>query len=218
VDLWGHGKERLSRSVSTEKREPQAGPASSLSHSASRDLQASGQGVLRSESNTEPPVKGEGGEGLPGSESVARAEGSTWNEGDPVGPCRTNCEGQAGREAQTQRSASWPPGVGLAHNSQPQGASPEAGEGANSQTKLTQATNAVRLTEPHWQPSYERQTTCLAEEPGAGKPPAGICAGGAGQPASLPRQQEENARLHPARHPADFQPSARSNECEGWSD
>ena len=143
VVLWGHGKERLSRSVSTAKREPQAGPASSLSNSASRGSQASGQGVLISESNTEPPVKGEGGEGLPGSESVARAEGSTWNEGVPDGPFRTNCEGQAGREAQTQRSASWLSGVGLAHSSQRQGASPEAGEGANTQTKLTQATTAV---------------------------------------------------------------------------
>ena len=103
------------------------------------------------ESNTKSPVRGEGEEGLPGSKSVARAEGDTWNEGVPEGPCRTNCEGQAGREAQTQRSASWPPGVGLAHSSQQQGASPEAGEGANSQTKLTQATNAVRLTDLHWQ-------------------------------------------------------------------
>ena len=144
VDLWAAGKERLSRSVSTAKREPQAGPASSLSNSASRGSQASGQGVLISESNTKSPDKGEGEAGLPGSKSVARAEGNTWNEGDPNSPCRTNCEGQAGREAQTQRSASWLPGVGLAHNSQPQGASPEAGEGANTQTKLTQATTAVR--------------------------------------------------------------------------
>jgi RNA-directed DNA polymerase len=152
VDLWFYRKERLSRSVSTEKREPQAGPASSLSNSASRDLQASGQGVLLSESNTEPPVKGEGGEGLPGSESVARAEGSIWNEGDPVSPCRTNCEGQAGREAQAQSSASWPPGVGLAHSSQQQGASPEAGEGdTNKSTQSAQATRTVRTTEQDWQ-------------------------------------------------------------------
>ena len=151
MDLWGHGKERLSRSVSTAKREPQAGPASSLSNSASRNSTASGQDVVMDESNTDWPVKGEGEEGLPGSKSVARAEGSTWNEGDPESPCRTNCEGQAGREVPTQSSASWPPGVGLAHRSQQQGESPEAGEGANSKTKLTQATNAVRLTELHWQ-------------------------------------------------------------------
>lgn len=152
VDLWAHGKEQLSRSVSTAKREPQAGPASSLSNSASRRLQASGQDVLLDESNTELPVKGEGKEGLPGSKSVARAEGNTWNEGVPAGPCRTNCESQAGREAPPQRSASWLPGVGLAHSSQRQGASPEASEGGtNRSTQSAQATRAVRTTEQDWQ-------------------------------------------------------------------
>jgi hypothetical protein len=152
VDLWVHGKERLSRSVSKAKREPQAGPASSLSHSASRSLPASGQDVLMDESNTKSPVKGEGEEGLPGSKSVARAEGSIWNEGGPASPCRTNCEGQAGREAPTQRSASWLPGVGLAHSSQRQGASPEAGEGeTNRSTQSAQGTRTVRRTEQNWQ-------------------------------------------------------------------
>jgi len=42
-----------------------------------------------SESNTNPSVHGKDGEGLPGSESVARAKGNTWNEGDPKSPCRT---------------------------------------------------------------------------------------------------------------------------------
>jgi RNA-directed DNA polymerase len=151
VDLWFYRKEQLSRSVSTAKREPQAGPASSLSNSASRESHASGEDVLLDESNTESPVKGEGEEGLPGSKSVARAEGNTWNEGVTESPCRTNCEGQAGREAQTQRSASWPPGVGLAHSSQQQGASPEAGEGANKSTQSAQATRTVRTTEQDWQ-------------------------------------------------------------------
>ena len=36
VDLWFYRKERPSRSVSTGKREPQAGPASGLSNSASK--------------------------------------------------------------------------------------------------------------------------------------------------------------------------------------
>jgi hypothetical protein len=53
-----------------------------------------------SESKTNPSVQGEAGEGLPGSKSVARAEGNTRNEGDPKSPCRTNYESQAGREAQ----------------------------------------------------------------------------------------------------------------------
>ena len=151
VDLWFYGKERLSRSVSTAKREPQAGPASGLSNSASRRSDASGQDVVMDESNTKSPVNGEGEEGLPGSKSVARAEGSTWKEGDPAGPCRTNYEGQAGREAPAPSSASWLPGVGLAHNSQQPGASPEAGEGANKSTPSAQATRTVRTTEQDWQ-------------------------------------------------------------------
>ena len=151
VDLWVHGKERLSRSVSTAKREPQAGPASSLSNPASRESNASGQDVVMDESNTKSPGKGEGEEGLPESKSVARAEGSTWNEGDPDSPCRTNCESQAGKEAPPQRSASRLPGVGLAHSSQQQGASPEAGEGANKSTQSAQATRTVRTTEQDWQ-------------------------------------------------------------------
>ena len=43
-----------------------------------------------SESKTNSSVKGKDGEGMPGSESVARAEGNTRNEGDPKSPCRTN--------------------------------------------------------------------------------------------------------------------------------
>src|SRR5438067_1984300 len=102
VDLKFYWNERSSRSVSTGKREPQAGTASGLSDSASRSLTASGEDVLLSESKTNPSVKGKDGEGLPGSESVARAHGNTRNEGDPKSPCRTNYESQAGREAQRQ--------------------------------------------------------------------------------------------------------------------
>jgi hypothetical protein len=65
VDLWFYRKERPSRSVSTGKREPQAGPASSLSNSASRESQASGQDVVMDESNTKSSNKGEDEEGLP---------------------------------------------------------------------------------------------------------------------------------------------------------
>ena len=151
MDLWFHRKERSSRSVSTEKREPQAGPASGLSNSTSKSSTASGEDVVLSESKTAPSVKGKEGEGLPGSESVARAEGNTRNEGDPRSPCRTNYEGQVGREAQRQGV---PPGaseVGLAHSSQQQGASPQAGEGANRSTQSAQATRTVRTTEENWQ-------------------------------------------------------------------
>src|SRR5215831_4384916 len=91
VDLWFYRKERPSRSVSTDKREPQAGPASGLSNSASKGSNASGEGVLLSASKTESSDKGEDEEGLPGSKSVASDEGSTRNEGAPDSPCRTNC-------------------------------------------------------------------------------------------------------------------------------
>ena len=111
VDLWFYRVERPSRSVLREKREPQAGPASCLSNSASKVLAASGDGVCIPEPKTETPVPGEGVEGLPGSESVARVEGGARNRGGPESPCRTNCEGQAGRAAQRQEVPSESPGV-----------------------------------------------------------------------------------------------------------
>ena len=151
MDLWFYRKERPSRSVSTEKREPQAGPASGLSNSASRSSTASGDGVLLPESKTNPSVEGEGGEGLPGSESVARAQGVTRNEGDPKSPCRTNCEGQAGREAQRQGKLPGDSGVGSVHRSPQQGASPETGERTDRSTQSAQATRTVRTTEEDWQ-------------------------------------------------------------------
>jgi group II intron reverse transcriptase/maturase len=97
------------------------------------------------------PEYGEGMEGLPGSKSVARAEADAWNRGGPESPCRTNCEGQAGRAAQRQEAPSDAPGVGSAHSIQPQGASPEAGEGADRSTQSAQATSTVRTTEADWQ-------------------------------------------------------------------
>jgi len=74
VDLWHYRLEQPSRSVPRDKREPQAGPASRLSNSASKEGDASGDGVKVPEPNTETPEQGEGVEGLPGSKSVARAE------------------------------------------------------------------------------------------------------------------------------------------------
>ena len=106
---------------------------------------------MLSESKTNSSAKGKDGEDLPGSESVARTEGNTQNEGDPKSPCRTNYEGQAGKETQRQEVPPGAWGVGLVHNSQPQGASPEAGEGANRSTQSAQATRTVRTTEEDWQ-------------------------------------------------------------------
>jgi hypothetical protein len=144
VDLWFYRGERPSRSVPKEKREPQAGPASCLSNSASKEQEASGDGVNLPEPKTNMPVQGEGVEGLPGSKSVARDEADARNRGGPGSPCRTNYEGQAGRAAQRQEAPSDTPGVGLAHNIQRQGTSPEAGEGADKSTQSAQATSTVR--------------------------------------------------------------------------
>ena len=129
IDLWFYRVERPSRSVPRETCEPQAGPASCLSNSASKVPNASGDGVIIPEPKTEMPVQGEGVEGLPGSESVARAEGGARNRGGPESPCRTNCEGQAGRAAQRQEASPDAPGVGSAHSIQWQGAAPKLEKG-----------------------------------------------------------------------------------------
>ena len=180
MDLWFHRFERPGRSVPRERREPQAGPASCLSHSASKDYCASGDGFNSPESNTEATVQGEVAEGLPGSESVARAEGNTRNEGGPESPCRTNCEGQAGREAQPKEVLSGFPGVGLVHSSPLQGASPEAGEGTNNLAKPTQATSTVRMTEHTGKPSCERRRRVRLKSPVRENRPPGSVRGAPG--------------------------------------
>src|SRR5664279_4238091 len=91
TDLWFYRVERPSRSVPRKTREPQAGPASCLSNTASEVPDASGDGVIIPEPKIETPVPGEGVEGLPGSESVARAEGGARNRGGPELSRRTNC-------------------------------------------------------------------------------------------------------------------------------
>ena len=152
VDLRDYRLERPSRSVSREKREPQAGPASCLSNSASKVLAASGDGVCLSEPNTERSAKGEGLESLPGSKSVARAEGDARNRGGPERSRRTNCASQAGMPFQRQgEAAEAVRGVGSARSRSWQGASPEMAEGVDNLTKSTQATSSVRTTEPNWQ-------------------------------------------------------------------
>ena len=165
VDLWFYRGERPSRSVFRERREPQAGAASCLSKAASKAADASGDGVSVPEPNTERTAIGEGLESLPGSKSVARAEGVARNRGGPESPCRTNCEGQAGREAQRQEVPPGTPGVGSAHSIQRQGASPEAGEGADVLAKHTQATRAVRMTDPTGKPSCARRERVNTKSP-----------------------------------------------------
>src|SRR6266478_1668571 len=141
VDLCVFRVKGQLRGVSRDKREPQAGPASRLSDSASIVQGASGDGVCLPEPKTKTPVDGEGVEGLPGSKSVARAEADARNRGGPESPCRTNYESQAGRAAQRQEAPSESSGVGSAHSIQWQGESPEAGEGGDRSTQLAQATS-----------------------------------------------------------------------------
>jgi len=155
VDLWFFRIERLKGSVSREKHEPQGGPASSLSNSASKVSNASGEAVILAEPNIPVTDIGEVTGSLPGSKSVARAEGNTSNEGGPEGSCRTNCEGQAGREAQRQGAPPDFSGVGLAHSIQEQGASPDLGEGANRTTQPAQATSPGRKPGKDW-PTFLR--------------------------------------------------------------
>jgi RNA-directed DNA polymerase len=88
---------------------------------------------------------------LPGSKRVASVEGSIRNEGGPESSCRTNCEGQAGKETQRPEASPGNPGVGWVHSSQQQGTSPDADQGTHTSTQSAQATSTVRTTERDWQ-------------------------------------------------------------------
>ncbi len=149
--MWFYRAEQPSRSVPKNKCEPQTGTASCLSNTASREENASGDGVGFPEPKMERTAKGEVLEGLPGSKSVARTEGNARNRGGPESPCRTNYESQAGKAAQRQEAQPSEPGVGSAHNIQRQGASPDTGKGADTLTQPPQATRAVRRTDQDWQ-------------------------------------------------------------------
>ena len=97
------------------------------------------------------PRLGEGDTGLPGSKSVARAEGDTRNRGGPKHSGRSNCESQAGTTTQRQGVSSGDSGVGSAHNRSLQGQSPEATEGTDMSMPPAQGTSTVRMTEKDWQ-------------------------------------------------------------------
>jgi len=137
----------LREAYTGQKRGPQAGFASCLSHSASKCLlTADGDGLGMPEPNTDRAVAGEALEGLPGSKSVARAAEAAGNQGDPEGSRRTNYEGPAGRGVQRQEERpEASQGVGFVHSSPWQDASLEAGEGANRLTKHAQATTGRKI-------------------------------------------------------------------------
>lgn len=152
VDLHYFRLKRPGRSVPPGKCEPQAGVASGSSNPASKRIVASGNAVGLSKPNIEVAAQGEATESSPGSQNVAHAEGNARNWGVPEGSCRTNCEGQAGKESQRQEVASEDrtQGVGLAHSTPPRGASLEAEEGANTLTQSSQATGPERMSETDW--------------------------------------------------------------------
>lgn len=146
MDLWYYRTERLRRSVLREKREPQAGSASCSSDRASKEPDAGGDAVFQAEPNTRASEKGEDAQGLPGSKSVARAEGEARNRGGP------ESSGGVGPGTQEQREGvpGGATGVGSTHSIQGQGRSPDAGEGVDTSTQPAQATRAVRTTERDW--------------------------------------------------------------------
>ena len=86
VDLWFYRPKRPLGSVPAVKRKPQAGPASRLSNSASKEPNASGEVVSLPEPKTEVTATGEVAPGLPGSKSAAGIEGDARNAGGPEGP------------------------------------------------------------------------------------------------------------------------------------
>jgi RNA-directed DNA polymerase len=155
LDLWSFKAERRQGSVHRKLHEPQAGVAPSLSNPASKQTDAGGDDVASSEPNTTKADKGEVLASLPGSKSVARAEGADRNLGRPESPRRTNCESQAGRGEQRQEALPGDQGIGLAHINPRQGSGPESGEGASTSTQPAQATSSARPAGYHW-PTFLR--------------------------------------------------------------
>ena len=153
MDLHHFQTERSRRSVHREKREPQLGPASRSSNTASKPTNAAGDGVGYPEPKTEEAAKGEVTEELSGSKSVARAEEDTRNWGGPEFSRRTNCEGQAGKPFQREEGMSeGAQGVGSDHSSppQPKETKAEVGKGSDTITQSADETSTVRMTEERW--------------------------------------------------------------------
>lgn len=146
--------EQHGRSVDRDKREPQGGPASSLSNTAPKTIQAGGDGLWSPEPNTAEADKGEANVGQPGSKSVARAEGNARNWGRPESSRRTNYESQAGKIAQRQEERTdGDQGIGSPHSSQqqPRVTGAQAGQGGDVITQPTQVTNTARTAGKKWQ-------------------------------------------------------------------
>jgi hypothetical protein len=155
VDLWSFKAERRQGSVHGKLHEPQAGVAPSLSDTASKLTNVSGDGVLLSAPNMDKAARGEALDNSPGFENVAREEGADRNLGGPESPRRTNCESQAGRGEQRQGALTGDQGIGSAHSNPRQGSGPDSGEGADASTQPAQATSTARTAEYRW-PTFLR--------------------------------------------------------------
>ncbi len=162
----GHETERTAGGVHRDRHRPQAGVAPGLSDSAPKRSDADGEGVIPPEPNTGVPAFGEGASGLPGSKSVARAEGVVRNLGGPTDSRRANCGHEAGRDAQRQGARSEEKsGFRFVHSNQEQGPrGPDSGEGADTATQPAQETSAVRTTESSWRTSLRAIATKAAHQ------------------------------------------------------
>ncbi len=159
---WKDQTERRPGSVHREKREPQAGPASCSSNSASTMPIAGGDELRFSAPKTDGTAPGEVTDDLPGSESVAREEEDVWNWGDPEPSRRTNYESQAGKGAQRQEvSSDGVQGVGSTHSTQrqPRHGGAEAKKGVDALTQPAQGTRTARMAGFHWQ-TFLRAIMC----------------------------------------------------------
>jgi hypothetical protein len=164
------GAERTAGSVHRETHRPQTGVAPGLSNSASYGENADGDGVVYSEPKTDLTGQGEVGDDLPGSQSVACAEGDGRNLGGPTDSRPSNFGKQAGRDRQRQGACSEEKsGFRSAHSSWEQGSrGPDSSQGVDTTTKPAKETSAVRTTETTWRTSLRAITTKAARQPTSG--------------------------------------------------
>jgi len=131
--LKGNEAERTAGGVHKDTHGPQTGVASGLSNPASKHSMQTGRGSAPTEPKTSMSVKGEGMPGLPGSESVARAENVKRNLGGPTDSRSTNYGYEAGRRWQRQEAGSeGTSGFRSVHSSLEKGPhGPDSGEGTD---------------------------------------------------------------------------------------
>lgn len=163
----GAAAEQPPGSVPRDKCGPQAGVAPRLSNSAPKRSDAGGEGVILPEPYTEETAPGEVSEGLPGSQSVARAEDATRNLRSPADSRRTHCGGQAGKSNQRpEERTEGKPGFRSVHSragARPRG--PDSPQGTDTSTQPAKETSAVRTTDSRWRTSLRAIATKAAHDP-----------------------------------------------------